>query len=467
MMTPSENITARQLALNVLNKFNIELHDVRLLLHRMLNLTTEKTLATELVYGSIRNLYTIDMIIADAADLHLSRIQKDLLNILRIGAYELIFNPQTPEYAAVNEAVKLAHATAGKKQAAFTNAVLRNIVRSIVNRAAQLEDANLRTTIPQSTTIGCRFKNPILPHPKQNPAAYLSKAFSLPEWLVARWLGDFDFDRTRKICLASNRRPSIYIQPNALRISPKDLLDKFVIAKINAYLVPDPYSGPMIKIRTPQQIIKLPGFKKGLFTIQDPTAAKVPKTLSPKPGQTIIDLCAAPGTKTVLMAQLMQNKGTIIATDIDSGRLEMVDQNCQRLGITIVKTVQYDQLMKFLPKLPDIHAVLLDVPCSNTAVLARRPEVRLRLKNQMLTSLTKTQCELLQKAAKIIAQHPNAKICYSTCSIMKDENSLLIQQFLSQNYDFELLSQKMTLPAAQTGDDFDHDGGFVAVLRRK
>lgn len=466
-MTPSENITARQLALNVLNKFSIERHDLRPLLHRMLTATTEKALATELVYGSVRNLQTLDIIIADAADLPLPRIQKELLNILRIGTYELIFTPNTPEYAAVNEAVKLAHAAAGNKQAAFINAVLRNIVRSIVNKAAQLEDANLRTTIPQSPTTGCRFKNPVLPHPKQNPAAYLSKAFSLPQWLIERWLDDFDFHRTRQICLASNRRPAAYIQPNTLKISPQDLLERFTTAKINAHLVPDPQSGPMIRIQTPQQIIKLPGFKKGLFTIQDPAAAKVPRTLDSKPGQTIIDLCAAPGTKTVLLAQLMQNEGTIIATDIDTQRLEMVDQNCQRLGITIVKTVQYDQLMQFLPKLSDIHTVLLDVPCSNTAVLARRPEVRLRLNTQMLTSLTKTQCELLQKAAKIIAQHPNAQICYSTCSVLKDENTLIIQQFLSQNHDFELVSQKMTLPAAQTGDEFDHDGGFVAILRRK
>lgn len=466
-MTSSQSITARHLALNVLNKFNIDRHDVRTLLHQMLSFTTEKALATELVYGSIRNLQILDMIITLAADLPLSRIQKNLLNILRIGTYELIFNPNTPEYAAVNEAVKLANDTASNKQAAFTNAVLRNIVRSIVNRAAQLEDANLRTTIPRSPTTGCRFKNALLPHPKQNPAEYLSKAFSLPEWLVARWLSDFDFEQARNICLASNRRPAAYVQPNTLKITPQDLLDRFTTAKINAQLVPDSRSGPMIRIQTPQQIMKLPGFKKGLFTIQDPTAAKVPRTIDPKPGQTIVDLCAAPGTKTVLLAQLMENKGTIIATDIDTRRLEMVDQNCQRLGITIVKTIKYDRLMQCLSKLPDIHALLLDVPCSNTAVLARRPEVRLRLKKQMLKSLTKTQSELLQKAAKIIDKHPKAQICYSTCSTLKDENSLIIQQFLSQNYDFKLVSQKMTFPTAQTQAHFDHDGGFLAIIRKK
>ena len=466
-MTPSQTITARHLALNVLNKFSIDRHDVRTLLHRMLSSTTEKALATELVYGSVRNIQTLDMIIADAADLPLSRIQKELLNILRIGTYELIFTPHTPEYAAVNEAVKLTYATAGNKQAAFTNAVLRNIVRAIANRAAQLEDANLRTTIPNSSTTGCRFHNALLPHPKQNPAEYLSKAFSLPEWLIERWLSDFDFEQTRTICLASNRRPAACIQPNTLKISPQDLLEQFTSAKIDARLVPNPPSGPMIRIQTTQQIMKLPGFKKGFFTIQDPAAAKVPKILDPKPGQTIIDLCAAPGTKTVLLAQLMQNEGTIIATDIDPRRLEMVDQNCQRLGVTIVKTIPYEKLTQTLKQIPKIHTVLLDVPCSNTAVLARRPEVRLRLKPQILTSLTKTQYQLLENAAKIIAPHRNAKICYSTCSILKEENSLLIRQFLSQNHDFELVLQQLTLPIIESETDFDHDGGFVAVLREK
>jgi 16S rRNA (cytosine967-C5)-methyltransferase len=465
-MMSSNNITARQLALNVLNKFSTDRCEARSILHPMLSLTTEKAFATELVYGSIRNLNTLDMIIADAADLPLSRIEKQLLNILRIGAYELIFTPHTPEYAAVNEAVKIAHATAGQKQAAFINAVLRNIVRAIANRAAKLEDANLRTTIPHSPTTGCRFHNVLLPHSKQNPSGYLSKAFSLPEWLIARWLDDFDFDRARETCLASNRRPAAYIQPNILKISPEDLLERFTSSKIDACLVSNPPSGPMIRIQTPQQIMKLPGFKDGLFTIQDPAAAKVPKILDPQPGQTVIDLCAAPGTKTVLLAQLMQNKGSIIATDIDPERLKLVDQNCKRLDVKIVKTVPYEQFSDSLSKMPDCNAVLLDVPCSNTAVLARRPEVRLRLKPQMLQSLAKTQYQLLEKAAKIIAQHQNAKICYSTCSILKEENSLIIQQFLSKNQDYKLISQTLTLPAPQTEQNFDHDGGFVAILQK-
>ena len=466
-MTPSQTITARQLTLKVLNKFSIERHDLRTLLHEMLTSTSEKALATELVYGSVRNMQTLDMIIAAEADLPLSRIEKEILNIVRIGTYELVFTPHTPEYAAVNEAVKLTHAIASKKQAAFTNAVLRNIVRAIANRAAQLEEANLRTTIPNSSTAGCRFHDHILPHPKQNPPQYLSKAFSLPEWLIQRWLDDFDFDRTRQICLASNRRPAACIQPNTLKISPQDLLERFTSAKIDAHLMPDSHSGPMITIKTSRQIMKLPGFKKGLFTIQDPAAAKVPKSLDPKPGQTIIDLCAAPGTKTVLLAQLMQNQGTIIATDIDPRRLEMVDKNCQRLGVTIVKTIPYEELTHTLKQISKIHAVLLDVPCSNTAVLARRPEVRLRLKPKMLNSLTKTQYQILESVAKIITPHRSAKICYSTCSILKEENNLLIQRFLSKNHNFQLVSQQLTLPMAESETDFDHDGGYIAVLRGK
>jgi 16S rRNA (cytosine967-C5)-methyltransferase len=165
------------------------------------------------------------------------------------------------------------------------------------------------------------------------------------------------------------------------------------------------------------------------------------------------------------MAQMMQNTGTIIATDIDPKRLRKVNDNCQRLGISIVKTVEYDQLPRIISQIPPFDAVLLDVPCSNTAVLARRPEVRLRITSRAIKSLTKTQSRLLQMGAELIKT--GARICYSTCSILKAENEDMVKQFLFANPDFELQQQQIVLPVAQSRQSLDHDGGYYAIITKK
>ena len=187
--------------------------------------------------------------------------------------------------------------------------------------------------------------------------------------------------------------------------------------------------------------------------------------LAPKPGQTIIDLCAAPGTKTVRMAQAMNNQGKIIATDIDHERLQKVDQNCARLGITIVKTVPLSGLQKAISDSPAPDAVLLDVPCSNTAVLARRPEVRMKITKKAVSAIADTQLKLLDDAAKLITT--GAQICYSTCSIQKKENCGNVRKFLTKNPGFDLKFQKLTLPVPENDITSDHDGGYVAVIVKK
>jgi len=212
----------------------------------------------------------------------------------------------------------------------------------------------------------------------------------------------------------------------------------------------------MIKIESPRAVTQLPGFAEGLFTVQDITASQAVRILKPKSHWTILDLCAAPGTKTTQLAEATGDSAKIIATDIDSERLKKVKENNTRLGINSVDIVPYEEL-------PDskFDCVLLDVPCSNTGVLARRVEVRYRIKPQAIKELAKTQSELLDTAATMLK--PHGIICYSTCSIQKAENNELIKNFLSNN-NFELEFEKLTLPSAQP---FDHDGGYMAIIRSK
>lgn len=451
--------TSRTLAATVLTQFDPEHNYATLILDKLLPQTNEKQRATDLVLGSIRNRYAIDMVIAKLADCPVERIPAKLLNIVRIGAYELIYSPQAPDYSIVNEAVENAKAIVSKKQTAFVNAVLRQITRHIQNRQTPLSEAGTQRTLPQTLSTGCEFDTDILPDPKVSLPDYLSAAFSLPKWLIAEWLGEFGQESTRQVCFASNRRPSIYIRPNTLKTTAQKLAEKLHMANIEVEVVPEL---EMIKIKSPGAVTELPGFDEGEFTVQDISAAQPLRLLQPQQQWTILDLCAAPGTKTTQLAELTGDKAKIIATDIDGERLKKVRENATRLGIKSTKIVPYENLEKTTARIGPFDCILLDVPCSNTGVLAKRPEVRLRIRPKAIAKLTKIQGWLLESAASMVK--PKGKICYSTCSIQRRENSELIKDFLQKNPHFALESEQMTLPSVQ---GFGHDGGYVAIIAGK
>jgi len=469
--------SARTIATDALNQLDPKLGYAGVILDKLLPQTDEKQRATDLVLGSIRNRPALDMVITKLADCPIKRIPAKLLNIIRIAAYELIYSPQTPDYSIVNEAVENAKAVAGKKQTAFVNAVLRQITRHLRNRQIPLSQADVQKTLPQSSSTGCEFDIDILPNPKDSPANFLSAAFSLPKWLIKSWLDEYGSEPARQICYAGNRRPSIYIRPNTLKTTTQKLLEKLRTANIDAkevsFVIPakagiqedSVTDNSMIKIKSPKAVTELPYFDKGEFSVQDITATRPLQLLQPKPDWIILDLCAAPGTKTTQLAELTGDKAKIIATDIDGKRLKKVKENIARLGINNVTVVEYENLFKnskFSILNSKFDAVLLDVPCSNTGVLAKRPEVRLRITPKTIAKLTKTQGELLEYAASMIK--PNGKICYSTCSIQRAENGDVINAFIKQHPEFSLEKENLSLPCAEA---CDFDGGYVAIILRK
>jgi len=396
------------------------------------------------------------VLIAKLANCPVEKIPAKLLNIIRIGAYELIYCPQTGEYAIVNEAVENAGTIAGKKQTGFVNAVLRQITRHIQNRQLSLSQADVKRTLPQTPATGCEFDTPFLPDPTVLPADYLSNGFSLPKWLITDWLAEFGYEKTKDICFASNRRPSIYLRPNTLKTTNQRLAERFHQENIEFEIVENQ---SMIKIKAARAVPELPGFTEGLFSIQDVTACQPVKLLGPEPAWTILDLCAAPGVKTTQLAERTCDKAKIVATDIDRERLEKVRENTDRLGLNSISIVAYEGLKETAAEIGPFDCILLDVPCSNTGVLAKRIETRYRISQKAIKELTEIQGRLLQTAATMIK--PQGKICYSTCSIQKDENSRLIHRFLEKNRNFTLELENLTLPSAQ---HFDCDGGYTAII---
>ncbi len=467
--TVQPSSTARLIAMQVLNQWdrsqsraNDSSGSHRLyageILDKLLDQTPQRQRATDLTFGTIRNRAAIDIVLAIIAETPPKRIKPDLINIVRIGIYELIYQPQTPDYSIINEAAENTKTLAGRKQVGFINAVLRRVASNIVNRRVTLSDANPRKTLPHDAYTGCEFAKCLLPDPDTAAAEYFSSAFSLPAWLVKTWLDECGFEDTRSICIASNRRPSIYIRPNALKTTAYKLAESFTEAGIDYDITGD---DSMIHLRSQQSIALLPGFDEGLFTVQDTTAAAPLKALQLSPASLILDMCAAPGTKTTQLAELTSGKAEILATDIDGNRLEKLRQNIERLGHSCIKPIPYDSLRDNLIRAGRPDFILLDVPCSNTGVLAKRPEVRHRLKQKAVDKLAKTQAEILNSAAVFLK--PSGRICYTTCSVLSQENDHIVADFLSDNPNFVLESELLTLPSAER---FDHDGGYYAVIKK-
>jgi 16S rRNA (cytosine967-C5)-methyltransferase len=494
--------SARAIAVEVLNRCDPKKNYAGTILDGFRHQTDQSQRATDLVFGTLRNRRAIDTVIATFSGRPVERIQAKLLNIIRVGTYELIYCPSTEQYAIVNEAVLNAKAAGADKQAGFVNAVLRQITRHISNRLLnlKLKTKNLKLydascTLPQSFETGCQFDTAFLPDSQVNPAEYLSTVFSLPEWLVAGWLDDFGEESTGLICFASNRRPSVYLRPNRLRTTIENLAEKLGTVEVEFEIVRD---AEMIRIKSgkrrgvchcrPRDVTKLPGFTEGLFTVQDITAAKPVRNLENFKLKTLnlklLDLCAAPGTKTTQLAEatgdspreigkdvisrdspheivkdvISRGEARIVATDIDNKRLEMVKENIARLDIKSVDVIPYEEHLNSESR---FDCILLDVPCSNTGVLARRVEARYRINQDAIKKLLRIQAGLLETAAGLV--RPAGLICYSTCSIQRAENSELIENFLKKNKSLSLETEQLTLPSAE---GFDQDGGYFAILAK-
>ncbi len=447
----------RRVAAIVLDEFDPVRRNIAELISRYSSGISCRRQVVDVVSGVVRNRFLIDRIIEAVSGRKIAKISPSVLNIIRVGIYEIVFTSSSADYAIVNEAVNLARISS-RRASGFVNAVLRNAVRAIEDKSVNFADSDKAKTVPVSVDSGCQFKRAFLPDARVFPAEYLSVVFSLPLWLVKRWLKEFGFDRTVGICFGSNRRPSMYARVNTLKISVEQLYDRFLSAGFTCSLTSEP---DVIKLCGVGDVSSLSAFKQGLFVIQDITAGKAVKLLSPEPGSCVLDICAAPGAKTIQLAQLMGDSGLVIATDVDAQRLKKVEQNISRLSLTSVRTVSYALLPATAGDIGFFDSILVDAPCSNTAVMARRSEVRYRVSEAALASIGKLQLELLCSVVGLL--RPRGKLCYSTCSIVASENRGIVDAFLSRHSDFRLDCSRTVLPSALREDC---DGGYAAVMCR-
>lgn len=386
---------------------------------------TDRAFATELFYGVLRNLMLLDFWIAR---LRSGRLDHDTRDLLRLGLYQL-FLLKTPAHAAVFETVELA----ASKSRSLANAVLRSATRS---RVDLLREAN---------------KQP------------LSIRKSHPQFLIDRWRQHFRERNTETLCDWNNRPAPLYARINRLKISDKD----FLVGSVRCFLE----GSARCADRTPQPgvptnflpLIDVPheALAAGHCYIQDPSTAAACVLLDPKPGDRVLDACAAPGGKTAYLAELMKNHGFILACDRDAVRVKTLRDNLERLGVAIAQCTQHDWLSdEPISAAPaSFDRILIDAPCTNTGVMRRRVDVRWRLAETDFARMQRQQLAILLRVIPLLK--PTGVLVYSTCSLESEENEQVLGAILKE---FPFLKNEEEFSSLPFRDGFD--GAYAAKLSR-
>lgn len=392
--------------------------------------------AYELSHGTLRRQRLLDHVLAGVAHRGLPKTAP-LLAALRLGAYQLLFVPGMPAHAAVHETVALLRDNRG-----FANAMLRRIAGMVRGRAAD------RSRPLEELALG---EERALELPAPLPSEEIERlaiVHSLPSWLARRFTDQHGVARLEQIAVAASATPGVYLRARA----PVDEVAVALAREDVTVTAAD--SGRLLRWTGGASPFSTRSFRDGDFVVQDPTAFAAASAVPCGPGDQVIDLCAAPGTKTTLLAEKVGVGGRVFAHDPDERRRERVVENVSRLRLGEVVEV-VSEAASLVPA----DSVLVDVPCSNTGVLGRRVEVRSRLTPSAIEDITHLQRELLGRAVALT--RPGGHVVYSTCSIDIEENDAVVAAALAAVPGLELLTAALTLPAAGS-----HDGGYYAVLRR-
>ncbi|MEE2947210.1 MAG: 16S rRNA (cytosine(967)-C(5))-methyltransferase RsmB [Verrucomicrobiota bacterium] len=385
-------------------------------------------LCRELVSGCVRWRRLLDWLIERATESH--KQKPAVREILRLGLYQIFFLSRIPEHAIVNESVLLAKVERCHGQAGFINAIMRRFLREQGQITRDIADL-------------------------QEDCPALGQ--SHPDWLFEKWEQRWGREKTVRLMEWNNQPAPTYARVNRLLTDPDALAKRWEDESVEATPIDCDWIKPesLFHLRKHPPIDSLGSFRNGHFYVQDPSTLLAINLLDPQPGQAILDLCSAPGGKTCQIAERMNNEGQLSAIDISESRLELLRENCDRMGVTCATlgladataTVKYDR-------------VLVDVPCSNTGVMRRRLDLRWRLNPREIQLLADEQFKLLSRAAKLTK--PDGQLVYSTCSIEPDENEQLVARFLKANQDWQLINERTLHPV-----EHHTDGAYAALLTRQ
>ncbi len=426
---------AREIALKTLVKIEKEEGYSNIVLNQVIKenkkILTEKdiSLISEIVYGVISYKITLDEIIKKYSSIKLKKISIWILNVLRMGIYQIIFLDKIPKSAAVNESVNLAKRYGHKASSNFVNAILRKVDKKDFEELFNIKDDVER----------------------------ISKTTSMPEWIIKELAKNTNYEDIEEICKNLNKRPKINIRINRLKTNIVEVKEELKKENI-IYNTISEDEEDFLELEKIKDIENNKLFKNGFFTIQDISAGMTAKILSPKPNELVLDACAAPGGKTTYMAELMNNKGKIIAGDIYEHRLNLIKQNAKRLGISIIETKILDATKYYKEYEAKFDKILLDVPCLGIGVIKRKPDIKWQRKPEDLQEICKIQKIILENCSKYLKT--GGELVYSTCSILEEENENIIKEFVKKNQNFEIKKVKNTI---KIFENFIKKEGYISI----
>lgn len=441
---------ARQIALKILYKIDKEGAYSNIALDEELKISKNKLnekdigLISQIVYGVTNWKLTLDEIIKKYSKIRIKKISPWIINILRMGIYQIIFLDKIPKSAAVDESVNLAKRYGHKTSSGFVNAILRKVT---------IQDYKELFNIKEKVDM-------------------ISKTQSMPIWIIEELLKNNEIQEVEEICKNLNMKSCISLRVNTLKISKEELKDKLKDKKI---YFEDGDLEDFLIVDKIKNIEKLTEFKEGLFTIQDESAGLASIILSPKEGQNILDACSSPGGKTTYLAQIMNNKGNIEAWDIYEHRIKLVEENAKRLGITNITTKINDASIYHKELEEKFDKILLDVPCLGIGVIKKKPDIKWRKEKHDIQEINKIQYDILNTCSKYLKKGGN--MVYATCSIIENENEHIIEKFLKENKNFEISRYKMEENNSYkkylknnkyltVKPDEKHDGFFICNIQK-
>ncbi|MCA9805519.1 MAG: methyltransferase domain-containing protein, partial [Cyanobacteria bacterium HKST-UBA02] len=476
-----KGVESRKLAVEVLLKVDREGAYSNIALKKALDASKlssrDRAFVTCLVQGVTRNRDYLDHLIASVSDRSADKLAPVLLNTLRLGIFQLEFLKDLPPRAVVSTCTSVARNCGHDGLARYTTAALN---RHLKKKGEQSENS------PEAKFLAGAKE------PPPETAEALALRYSMPGWIVERWLSFYGLEETRALLEHSQSEPAIAVRVNETAMTPEGLLDLFQRQGVKARRSKLVEAVLIIESGTGKHggLDRLPGYEEGLFSVQDEAAALAALALAPAPGQVVVDLCAAPGGKTLHLSELMEGTGRIFAVDRNETRLELLKENRRRLGLSNIEIVCGDGLTFSLPErahadrahadqapadqtpadkapadqvpadkapadqeLPDkkladkklADRVLVDAPCSGTGVLNRRPDLRYRRRPEDIESLTDLQLGLLCNASRLLK--PGGVLVYVTCSVEPEENQKVLEKFLQEDQDFRLDDLSPFLPA--------------------
>lgn len=402
----------------------------------------DRSFACELVYGIVRRQRTLDALIDLLGKKRAAQQPPDLRIVLHLGLYQLRYLDRIPTSAAVNTSVELAKRNGNAKLSGVVNGLLRGYLR----RA----EAGDPLKLPEDAIVSLGIKH------------------SFPDWIVETWLEQLPIAEVDELLAWFNRSPTIDLRVNILKTSVAEVETAFKAANIHVIRIPDLPQG--LRIEGAGAVTDLPGYKQGWWVIQDSSAQLVTHLLDPQPGETIIDACSAPGGKTTHIAELMGDKGQIIACDRAEKRLRKVRENAARLQLSSIAIEAGDSRRQSFVEIAD--RVLLDAPCSGLGTLHKRPDLRWRQSSQAIGELFELQRELLEQTASWVK--PKGILVYATCTLNILENEKVIQSFLANNSNWSIQSPPKAFFQWITAEGWikvyphrhDMDGFFMVRLVR-